>query len=98
MQEELAVRNNIEKPNNTTMKLIEKIESEAKTTVGYSEAENKESFMAGVNVAFSKAEEHYEREIKRFKTQLEHYKSIYETASEDLKTMASIIKRYSDTD
>jgi hypothetical protein len=80
------------------MKLIERIELEAKGTIGYSEAENKESFMVGVSVAFSKAEEHYKREIENLKGQAQRYKSFYENATNDLKTLASIVNRYSEND
>lgn len=80
------------------MKLRERIELEAKGTIGYSEAQNKESFMVGVSVAFSKAEQHYEREIEKLKRQIERYMSSYENATGDLKTLASIINRYSDND
>ena len=80
------------------MKLRERIELEAKGTIGYSEAENKVSFMTGVSVAFSKAEEHYNREIENLKRQVEGYKSSYENATSDLKNLASIIKRYSEND
>jgi prefoldin subunit 5 len=80
------------------MKLRERIELEAKSTIGYSEAKNKKSFMVGVSVAFSKAEEHYEREIETLKKQVQGYKSIYEIATNDLKTLASIVNRYSEND
>ena len=80
------------------MKLRQRIELEAKSTIGYSEAENKESFMVGVSVAFSKSEEYYEREIENLKRQVGGYKSSYETATSDLKTLASIVNRYSDND
>jgi hypothetical protein len=78
------------------MKLRQRIELEAKSTIGYSEAENKESFLVGVSVAFSKTEEHYEREIENLKKQIVGYKSMYENANNDLKTLASIVNRYSD--
>jgi hypothetical protein len=78
------------------MKLRQRIELEAKGTIGYSEAENKESFLVGVSVAFSKTEEHYEREIENLKKQIVGYKSMYENVNNDLKTLASIVNRYSD--
>jgi hypothetical protein len=80
------------------MKLRERIELEAKSTIGYSEAENKESFLVGVSVAFSKTEEHYEREIENLKKQIVGYKSMYENANNDLKTLASIVNRYSENE
>lgn len=78
------------------MKLRERIELEAKGTIGYSEAENKESFMVGVGVSFSKAEEHYEREIENLLKQLKGCRLIYEDAIKDLKTLSSIVNRYSE--
>ncbi len=80
------------------MKLRERIELEAKSTIGYSEAENKESFLVGVSVAFSKTEEHYEREIENLKKQIVGYKSMYENVNNDLKTLASIVNRYSENE
>ena len=80
------------------MKIRERIELEAKGTIGYSEAENKESFLVGVSVAFSKTEEHYEREIENLKKQIVGYKSMYENANNDLKTLASIVNRYSENE
>lgn len=80
------------------MKLRERIELEAKGTIGYSEAQNKESFMVGASVAFLKTEEHYEREIENLKKQVEGYKSSCENATNDLKTLASIVNRYSEND
>lgn len=74
------------------------IELEAKRTVGYLEASSKESFMVGVSVACLKAEAHYEREIENLKKQVEGYKSSYENATNDLKTLASIVNRYSEND
>jgi len=76
------------------MNIRKRIELEAKSTIGYSEAENKESFLVGVSVAFSKTEEHYEREVENLKKQVEGYKSSYENATADLKTLASIVNRY----
>jgi archaellum component FlaC len=80
------------------MELRQRIELEAKDTVGYSEAENKESFMVGLSVAFSKTEEHYEKEMENLKRQVQGYKSSYENATNDLKTLASIVNRYSEND
>jgi hypothetical protein len=76
------------------MNLRKQIEAEAKSTIGYSEAENKESFMTGVGVAISKLEQHYEQEIKNLKNQAFSYKNAY--FSGDLKTLASIIKKYTE--
>lgn len=67
------------------MELRARIELEAKSTIGYSEAENKESFLVGVSVAFSKTEEHYNREIEMLKNQLNGYKLSHENSLTDLK-------------
>lgn len=81
---------------NTTFR--DKIELEVKGTVGYHEAVNKECFMTGVSVALSKAKAHYDLEIAELKRQVDGYKSSYEVAAGDLKTLASIVNRYSDND
>ena len=78
------------------MNLRKQIEAEAKSTIGYSEAENKESFMTGVGVAISKLEQHYEQEIKNLKTLASNYQNAYENTRGDLKTLASIIKKYTE--
>lgn len=75
-----------------------KIEAAVKNTVGYAESENKESFMTGANVALSKAEELYGEEIKQLKLLLELYKAMSVEATEDMKTLASIINKYSNAD
>ena len=46
------------------MKLEEQIISETTLSVGYLEAKNKESFLVGARVAFSKTEEHFEKQIE----------------------------------
>jgi archaellum component FlaC len=79
------------------MDLREKIESEVKNTIGYSEAENKESFMVGVSVALSKTEDHYKKEIERLTKLFQDYKLNYESVSSDFKTLTSIIHKYSDS-
>lgn len=78
------------------MELSKKIELAAKNTIGYSEANNKESFMVGVSVAVSKAEEHYEKELTGLRNQVQNYRNEYDRCEKDLKTLASIINRYSD--
>ena len=80
------------------MELKKRIELATKDTVGYSEASNKESFMVGVSVALSKAEEHYEKELTQLRNQIENYKSACNTYITDLKTLATIVNRYSDND
>lgn len=75
-----------------------KIESECKNTVGFAEAENKESFMIGVSVAIRKARDHYEKEIQSLKCNLDSYKKMYENANTDIKTLSKIITKYSEND
>jgi hypothetical protein len=78
--------------------LKEIVELESRRTVGYTEAKNKESFMLGVNVAFSITKAHYETEIKNLKNKIEKHRSNYKDATGDLKTLASIISRYLDNE
>lgn len=77
------------------MELRERIELECKDTLGHSESENKDSFMTGVGVAISKLEIHYEQEINNLKRQVERYRVSCEDMTNELKTISSIIKRYS---
>lgn len=78
------------------MKLREKIELEVKNTIGYKEAENKESFMVGVQVALSLAEKYNKNEIEKLERQSKMFLSYYETTLRDLKTVSNIVNRYSD--
>lgn len=80
----------------TTMELRKRIELAAKETIGFQEASNKESFMVGISVALSKAEEHYEKELTQLRNQIENYKSACSTYMTDLKTLATIVNRYSE--
>ena len=79
-------------------KLQDVINDSIKSTVGYSEVENKESFMVGANVAFSIAEKLYAPEIENLRRKMATYKSAYENTKKDLKTVSSIINRYADCD
>jgi hypothetical protein len=72
------------------------IELKTKDTIGYSEAENKKSFMRGVSVAISKMEDVYNDKIKNLELQLKYTKENGETYKKDLKTLASIIDKYSE--
>lgn len=74
------------------------IESKSKDTAGYNEAESKKSFMTGVSVAISKMEDEFNEKIKNFKLQLKYANENGETYKKDLKTLASIIDRYSSDD
>lgn len=82
----------------TNKELRKQIELATKDTIGYSEAINKESFMVGVSVALFKAEENYEKELTQLRNQIENYKSACNTYITDLKTLATIVNRYSDND
>ena len=74
------------------------IESKVKNTIGYNEAENKKSFMTGVCVTISKMEDEFNDKIKYLETQLMYAKENSETYKKDLKTLASIVDRYSNDD
>jgi hypothetical protein len=74
------------------------VELEAKDTMGYIEADDKKSFMTGVSVAISKLEIKYKHQIEQLEQQLKYSKINSETYEKDLKTLSSIINRYSDND
>lgn len=74
--------------------LKQQIESQAIDTVGYHEAENKESFMVGVNIGVQRTEEYYKNKIELLKGQLAAYKSSYKDVNNDIKTLASIIYKH----
>jgi hypothetical protein len=74
------------------------VELEVKETVGYSEADDKKSFMTGVSVAISKLEIKYKRQIEGLEQQLKYSKINSETYEKDLKTLASIVNRYSENE
>lgn len=74
------------------------LEKRCKGTIGYSEAENKESFMTGADVALRLSEHYYEEKIKQLQRRLDGCESVSKIYAEDLTTLASIIKRYSNDD
>lgn len=76
----------------------EELERSAKDRVGYAEAENKESYMVGINVGISMTEHHYEAKIKNLEKELLQYKEATKEYREDLQTLASIINKYSPND
>lgn len=80
------------------MNLRELIILEAKDTLGYAEAVDKESFLTGVGVALSKTTEYYDKRIEILNIQIESYKQLYENTVMDLTSLASIIKKYSNDD
>jgi hypothetical protein len=71
------------------------IEQEVKGTIGYAEAEDKASFLIGASVAFARTQDYYMREMEILRAQLLQYRSSSENYYSDLKTMSSIIERYS---
>jgi hypothetical protein len=79
-------------------KLREVLLGKAKDTIGWLEAEDRASFMTGAGVAISKTTEYYESEIEKLKNRLKFYENIEKTAVNDLKTLSSIISKYSDRD
>ena len=74
------------------------VELEVKDTVGYNEAENKKSFMTGVSVAISKLEVKYEEQINNLVLQLRYANQNSEMYKKDLKSLTSIIQKYSEND
>ncbi len=72
------------------------VEARVKDTIGYSEAENKNSFMVGVSVAFSKTEEIFKLEIETLKRNYEYFKSAYENVLADMKVLTSTMDKYRD--
>ena len=79
------------------MKTIEIITRKAKDTVGYDEAQNKESFLIGVSVGGSKAEEIYMEEIKQLGIQVNSWKAAFENRDKDIRTIASILNKYTES-
>ena len=80
------------------MEIPKYIKEAVKGTVGYSEAENKHSFMAGCMVAFRKSEDYFESQIKTLTNQLEMQKRLSETVTKDIKTLVGIISKYQDNE
>lgn len=72
------------------------VELAAKNTIGYSEAENKESFMIGVSVAISILEKLIDKENKDLRESLKYSENAREIYLNDLKNLSSIINRYSE--
>lgn len=73
----------------------EEIGRRSKSTVGYSEAENKESFLTGVNVGATLSKKFYEAHVKELNRLLEANKKNYENAINDLHTICRIISKHS---
>lgn len=64
------------------------------STVGYSEAENKESFMIGASVGIRKTEDVLGKQIETLSRNVEFYKTAYENVSKDITTIVNIFKQY----
>lgn len=80
------------------MEISKEIKNSVKDTIGYGEASNKESFMVGANIAFYRSEEYFKSVIKSLEDQVTNYKSAYELVSNDMKTLTSILNRYSENE
>lgn len=76
--------------------LSQVIEKVSKNTIGYQEAKDKDSFLVGISVGVHKTEEYYKNIIKNLTNDRDNYKKAYENTVVDLKTVSSIIKRYSE--
>lgn len=75
----------------------ENFEKNVLNTVGYNEAENKKSFLAGAHVGYRKAKDEYEKEIKSLRLIASQREEMHDQVLKDIKTLVSIISKYSDT-
>lgn len=73
----------------------EGIETNVKNSVGYMEAENKDSFMIGVSVAISRAEQHYEPLINQLKDANKNIQQGFYDIWNDIITLQTIFRKYS---
>lgn len=73
----------------------EQLTQELKNTIGYAECKNKESFLTGAAVAFSRVEAFYANKIMWLESQVKQYKNEASESIQDLETLAEIINRYS---
>lgn len=80
------------------MEIIKHIKDSVKSTVGYAESEDKESFIIGTQVAFKRAEEFYTPIIKELTENAANWKSAWDTVDKDIRTLAEIIKNYTQQD
>ncbi len=78
-------------------KLIDRILNESKNTVGYIEADSKESFLVGVEVGTSLALNHYALMLIERERDVEYYKAMYEQTLKDLQTISKIISKHGDS-
>jgi len=71
------------------------VENSVINTVGYAEAKDKESFMIGVSVALSYAEDIYEKRIKNLEGVVSSWKATAEIVTEDMGKLVGVIRKYS---
>lgn len=74
---------------------LDEVVAKCKSTVGYNEASNKTSFIVGAQVSFDKCSEVYLKEIAQLKTQVDGWKSAYESVKTDMVQLTNIIKKHS---
>jgi len=76
------------------MEIPQHIKDSVKTTVGYSEAADKESFMIGASVGLGRAERFYAPIIETLKEQLNSRTADFERVDTDMRTIANLIQQY----
>lgn len=67
-----------------------------KGTVGYHESGNKAEFIKGAQVAIGRIGELYEKRIEHYKKEVGYLEQTKESYLNDLKTLSSIILKYSE--
>ena len=77
-----------------SMKLREDFKDKVKNTVGYLEAEDKESFMIGAGVAISKVSQHYQKQINRLEYQIECLKKEEALVRSFFNQMSTLKNKY----
>lgn len=75
--------------------LPEQTKKEIKNTIGYVEADNKNHFMVGANVAFFIAEKYYSPIIGKMNNDYQRLYEDFKNIYVDFITVASILKKYS---
>lgn len=78
------------------MNIPEHVKQSAFNTLGYKEAENKESFTVGASVAFQLAQNHYQEEIRVLKQRLQYMGDERDSVRADITHLSKIVKRYMD--
>jgi len=76
----------------------ELIETQVKNTVGYHETEDEKSFMTGVSVAITKLESIYGERINQLEEALKNMELHALSLKTDLRTLSSIVNRYSENE